>query len=76
MLIGAKYLDKEKEEAINEILTQEVQNYLKFHGYSRDDPTQAVKSFTDHLMKVYWSHLVTVGSGMFYSLYFIVRCSD
>ena len=72
MLIGAHDLDKEKE-AIEEILTQEFQNYLKFNDHSRGDPTQALKSFSEHLMDVYL--LVLAALGMFYSLYLILRRS-
>ena len=72
MLISAKYLEKEKKKAIEEILKQEVQNYLKFNDHSEDDPHQAIKSFIDYLNNTYRVHLVTVGLGMFYSLYLIL----
>ena len=58
--ISTKYLEKEKREVIEEILTKEVQDYLKFHDYSGDNHGRAMKSFTEHLINVYCVHLVTV----------------
>ena len=71
VLITIKSLDKEKEEAIKEILTQEFQSYLKFNDHSGDNLALAMKSFTDHLMKVYWVQLGTVGMG---SIFIILEC--
>ena len=71
MLISTKYLEKEKREVIEEILTKEVQNYLKFHDHSGDSHARAMKSFTEHLINVYWLHLVTVDVG---SVIIILEC--
>ena len=71
MLISTKYLEEEKREVIEEILTKEVQNYLKFHDHSGDSHARAMKSFTEHLINVYWLHLVTVDVG---SVIIILEC--
>ena len=73
MLIGTKSLEKEKEEVIKEVLTREVDTYLKFTDHSRDSSGQALKSFTEHLINVYQRILETVGMGNFYSRYLILR---
>lgn len=72
VLIGAKDLEKEKEEVIKELLTHEVHTYLKFKDHSGDSPAQALKSLTDHLINVYRIHLTTFGMGNFFSLYLII----
>ncbi|XP_044169470.1 uncharacterized protein LOC122953596 isoform X1 [Acropora millepora] len=61
LLIGTRNLEKEKEEAMKEMLTQEVHSYLKFNDHSGDDPHQAMASFTVHLINVYKVRLVTLG---------------
>ncbi|XP_015762495.1 PREDICTED: uncharacterized protein LOC107341564 [Acropora digitifera] len=71
LLISTKYLEKEKREVIEEILTKEVENYLKFHDHSGDKLGRAMKSFTDHLIDVYCVHLVTVGAG---SVFIVLDC--
>ena len=71
LLISIKYLEKEKRKVIEEILTKEVQNYLKFHDHSGDSHARAMKSFTEHLINVYWVHLVTVDGG---SVIIILEC--
>ena len=60
LLIQAKILEKDKKEAIEEILTQTVQAYGKFNDHSRDD-VEGLKSFIDNLLEVYKALLVTVG---------------
>ena len=71
MLISTKYLEEEKREVIEEILTKEVQNYLRFHDHSGDDRALAMRSFTDHLINVYYVHLVTIDMG---SVVIILDC--
>ena len=71
MLISTKYPEKEKREVIEEILTKEVQDYLKFHDHSGDNHGRAMKSFTEHLINVYCVHLVTVDVG---SVIIILDC--
>ena len=46
---------------MKQMLKQEVHFYLKYNDHSRDDPWQAIKSFTDHLLEVYKVRLVTLG---------------
>ena len=53
------------------MLTPVVENYVKFHVYSRDNRSQAMKAFTDHLDKMYGMFLVTLGIG---SLIIILDC--
>ena len=66
-----KYLDKEKKEDVEKILSQTLQSYLKFNDHSRDNHAQALKSLTDHLLKIYELTLVTVCAG---SIIIIVEC--
>ncbi|XP_044165140.1 uncharacterized protein LOC114973480 [Acropora millepora] len=61
LLISTRNLEKEKEEAMKEMLTQEVHSYLKFNDHSGDDLHQAIASFTVHLINVYKVRLVTLG---------------
>ena len=56
---------------MNKLLTQVVQDYLKFHDHSRDNRTEAVKSFTNHLINIYGVNLVTISEG---SIIIIVEC--
>ena len=62
---------KEKEEAMKEMLTQEVHTYVKFNDHSRDEPHQAITHFTVHLINVYKVRLVTLGVN---SLFIILDC--
>ena len=71
LLISTKNLGKEKEEAVEKILSQTVQNYLKFNDQSRDGHAQALKSFTDLIIDTYRVNLVSVGEG---SVVIIVEC--
>ena len=71
LLISTSNLEKEKEEAMEKILTQTVQSYLKFHDHSRDDRTEAMQSLINHLINTYRVNLVTVGKG---SIIIIVEC--
>ena len=71
LLISTKNLEKEKEEAMKEMLTQEVHTYLKYHDHSRDEHSQALKSFTDYLIEMYKVHLVTLAVG---SVIIILDC--
>ena len=61
LLISLKNRGKEKEEAMEKILSQTVQNYVKFHDLSRDDRLQALKSFTELITATYNLNLVSVG---------------
>ena len=61
LLISTRNLEKEKEEAMKEMLTQEVHSYLKFNDHSGDELHQAITSFTVHLINVYKVRLVTLG---------------
>ena len=62
ILIRTKKLEKEKEEAIEAILTQIVQAYDKFND-SRDNHAEGLKSFTDNIIDAYGVLLVTVRQG-------------
>ena len=75
LLISSKYLEKETKEVIEEVLAKAVHEYLKLNDLSGDNLVQAMKSFTEHLVNVYKSHLVTAGMGIFYSLYLILQRS-
>ena len=63
LYIWGKNLEKEKEEAMEEILTQVVEKYVKYNEFSRDNLNEDLKSFTDHIANAYGVHLVTVGKG-------------
>ena len=60
LLISTKSLGEEKE-AMEKILSQTVQNYVKFNDLSRDDRGQALKSFTELIIATYKLNLVSVG---------------
>ena len=62
---------KEKEEAMKEMLTQEVHTYVKFNDHSRDEPHQAITHFTVHLINVY-KGLVNLGVN---SVFIILDCA-
>ena len=59
LLISTTNLRKEKIEAMEKILSQTVQNYVKFNDLSRDD--QACKSLTELILDTYRVTLVSVG---------------
>ncbi|XP_044169030.1 uncharacterized protein LOC114949727 isoform X4 [Acropora millepora] len=61
LLINSSNLGKEKEEAMENILSQTVQNYVKFNDLSRDDHAQALKSLTELMFDTYNLNLVSVG---------------
>ena len=71
MLIRTRNLEKEKEEAMKELLKQEVHTYLRFHDHSGDEPHQAITHFTVHLINVYKVRLVTLGVN---SVFIILDC--
>ena len=71
LFIWGKNLEKEKEEAMEEILTQVVEKYVKYNEFSRDNLVEDLKSFTDHIVNAYGIHLVTVGKG---SIIIILDC--
>ncbi|XP_067057901.1 E3 ubiquitin-protein ligase rnf213-alpha-like isoform X3 [Acropora muricata] len=71
LLISTKNLGKDKEEAVERMLSQTVENYLKFNDHSRDDHAQALKSLTNLLIDTYRVNLVSVGEG---SVTIIVEC--
>ena len=71
VLISTRNLEKEKEEAMKEMLIQEVHSYLKFNDHSGDELPQAITSFTVHLINVYKVRLVTLGVG---SVIIILDC--
>ena len=71
MLISSKDLEEKKKKVIEELLTKTVQSYLKFKYRPGDNQEQAMKSFTEHLMNVYWVHVVSVGEG---SIIIILAC--
>ena len=62
LLISTKSLGKEKEEAMENILSQTVQNYVKsVNVLSRDDLEKALESLTELLLDTYGVILVSVG---------------
>ena len=71
LLISTKNLGKEKQEAVEKVLSQTVQNYLKFNDQSRGDHAQALKSFTVFLIEMFGVTIVSVGEG---SVIIIVEC--
>ena len=62
LLIQGSNLEKEKREAIEEILIQTVQAFNKFNDHS-GNMVEGLKSLTDNLHKVYKALLVTVREG-------------
>ena len=78
LFIRTKSLKIETKEVIEEDLTKAAQKYLKLNDHSGDNCAQAMKSFTDHLIKFYNLLLVTLGvggMGIFCSRYLILRRS-
>ena len=71
LFISAKNLEKKEKEAMEEILTQVVEKYVKCNEFSKDNLGEDLKSFTDHIDNVYGVHLVTVGKG---SVIIILDC--
>ena len=71
MLLRTKDLEKVKKEALEKLLTQTVQNYVKFNSHPRSDSIEALKSFTDHLIESYGVNLVTIAEG---SVIIILEC--
>ena len=69
LLIEPKTLEKEKKEAIKEMLTQIVQAYDEGSDHSRD--WRYLKSFTDNLIKTYEVLVLTVCKG---SIVISLRC--
>ena len=60
LLIEKENLEKEKKEAMEEILTQVVHAYDKFNVHSRENHAEGLKSLTDNILDVYRALLVTV----------------
>ena len=71
LISSKKNLRKEKEEAVEKMLSQAVRNYLKFNDQSRDGHAQALKRFTEHLINAYSVNLVSFCLG---SVVVIVEC--
>ncbi|XP_067024616.1 uncharacterized protein [Acropora muricata] len=69
LLIGAKTLEKEKKELVEEILTRIVQAYVKGSDHSRDG--RHLKSFTDTLIETYEVLVLIVDKG---SIVVSLRC--
>ena len=63
LYISGKNLEKEKEEAMEEILIQVVDKYVKYNEFSRDNLMEDLKSFTDHIVNAYGVLFVTFGRG-------------
>ena len=64
-------LEEKQKKFLEEILVKTVQGYLEFNARSGDNDKQAMKSFTDQLMNVYWLHLDTVRLG---SIFISLEC--
>ncbi|XP_044167728.1 uncharacterized protein LOC122951754 [Acropora millepora] len=71
LLLSTKNLEKGKKEAIEKLLTQRVQDYVKFNDHPRSNFLKALKSFTDHLIESYGVNLVTFAVG---SVIIILEC--
>ncbi|XP_015762350.1 PREDICTED: uncharacterized protein LOC107341454 isoform X4 [Acropora digitifera] len=71
LLIVGKSLEKEKQEVVEEMLTQAVHNYVRFNSCSKDDPCQGLKAFTEYLTQAYALSLLAVCEG---SLVIILGC--
>ena len=56
---------------MEEILTPVIEKYVKCREFSKDNLTEDLKSFTDHIENVYLVNLVTVGKG---SVIIILDC--
>ena len=71
ILIRQKNLPREKEERIKEYFANIVKDYVKHNVFSRDNSSQAVRAFIDHLDGLYNTFLVTLGIS---SLVIILGC--
>ncbi|XP_015757833.1 PREDICTED: uncharacterized protein LOC107337233 [Acropora digitifera] len=71
LFIWAKNLGKKEKDAMEEILTQVIETYVKCNEFSKDNLEEDLKSFTDHIENVYRVNLVTVGKG---SVIIILDC--
>lgn len=71
ILIRGKGLSAEEEESMKAYFTNTVKDYVKNNVFSRDNPSQAMKAFADHLDVLYRMHLVTLGIS---SLVIILDC--
>ena len=71
MLISAKNLEKEKEDAVKKCFSQAVQNYAKFGDHPRDNYAQALKSSADHIINTHGVNLVTAAKD---SVIIVVEC--
>ena len=71
MLLSIKNVEKGKKEAIEKLLTERVQNYVKFNDCQESNFLKALKSFTDHLIESYGVNLVTFAVG---SVIIILEC--
>ena len=70
MVIRGKNLEKEKEEALDEIFAEAVHVYAKYDN-SRGTLGEAMKSLTDHIIDSYGVLLATIGKG---SIIIYVKC--
>ena len=61
LLIRGENLPKDKEEFMEKMLAQLVENYVKFKVHPRDNASQALKTFIDHLNEAYGLLLFTIG---------------
>ena len=64
-------LEEKQKKVVEEFLIKTVQSYLEFSDRSGDNDEQAMKSFTNHLIRVYCAHLDTVGMG---SIFISLEC--
>ncbi|XP_074621195.1 uncharacterized protein LOC141879795 isoform X3 [Acropora palmata] len=71
LLLSIKNVEKGKKEAIEKLLTERVQNYVKFNDRQESNFLKALKSFTDHLIESYGVNLVTFAVG---SVIIILEC--
>ena len=62
LFIWTKNLEKKKKEAMEKILTQVVETYVKCNEFSKDITEEDLKSFADHIVDTYDSLPVTVGN--------------
>ena len=64
-------LEEKQKKVVKEFLVKTVQSYLECGDRSGDYDEQTMKSFTNHLIRVYWVHLDTVGVG---SIFISLEC--
>ena len=60
LFIWDKNLEGKKKEAMEKILTQVLETYVECNKLSQGNLKEDLKSFTDHIEKVYRVNLVTV----------------